>query len=344
MEMMKCVKKLRPEAGFVELCETPVPVPADNEVLIRVKAAAICGTDVHIRGWDQWSQKRMKPPVTIGHEFCGEVVEVGKAVKHLAVGDIVTPESHIPCMVCPDCRMGNYHVCQRTGLVGVTRDGGFADYVALPADILYRDRLGLSYKTLSILEPFGQAVHAVMDFPAGGRTVAIIGCGPIGLMCVQVARHVGAGRIIAVEPNAARGRQALELGADHLIDPISEDPVAAVLGLTRGIGVDIAIDMSGSVIAEEQATRYIRPEGKFVVAGLPAKPFSFNLAEFAYKGITLHGAAARLMYQTWEQMDAILEQGLDPSVVVTHELPLASVTEGLDMMEQGKCGKCLLIP
>ena len=344
MDMMKCVKKLRAEAGFVELCQAPIPVPADNEVLIKVKAAAICGTDVHIRAWDQWTQRRMKPPVTIGHEFCGEVVETGRAVKHLKAGDTVVAESHIPCMVCPDCRMGNYHVCQHTGLVGVTRDGGFADYVALPADILYKDRLGLSYRTLSILEPFGQAVHAVMDYPVGGKTVAIIGCGPIGLMCVQVARHVDAERIIAVEPNAARGKQALELGADYLIDPVSEDPVAAVLGLTRGIGVDIAIDMSGNVIAEEQATRYIRPEGKFVVAGLPSKPFSFNLAEFAYKGITLHGAAARLMFETWEQMDALLEQGLDPSVVVTHELPLSSVAEGLDMMEQGKCGKCLLLP
>jgi len=342
--MMKCVRKTAAGKGFVELGTAPIPVPGDDEILVKVRSAAICGTDVHIRGWDAWSQKRLKPPVIIGHEFCGEVVEAGRAVKNFRAGDIVVTESHIPCKICPDCRMGNLHVCQHSGLVGVTRDGGFAEYVTLPAEIVYKDTLGLSYKTLSILEPFGQAVHAVMDYPVGGKTVAVIGCGPIGIMCVQVARHVGAGRIIAVEPNAARGRQALELGADDWIDPMAQDPVDAVMELTRGVGVDIAIDMSGSIIAEEQATRYIRPEGKFVVAGLPDKPFSFNLAEFAFKGITLHGAPARLLYQTWEQMDALLRQGLDPSVVVTHELPLEDFAKGLDMMERGECGKCLLIP
>lgn len=344
MEMMNCVRKTAPGKGFVEFGQAAIPVPADDEILVKVRSAAICGTDVHIRGWDAWSEKRLRPPVIIGHEFCGEVVETGKAVKSFRAGDTVVTESHIPCKTCSDCRVGNLHVCRNTGLVGVTRDGGFAEYVTLPAEIVYKDTLGLSYRTLSILEPFGQAVHAVMDYPVGGKTIAIIGCGPIGIMCVQVARHVGAGRIIAVEPNAQRGRQALEQGADDWIDPMAQDPVEAIMALTRGVGVDIAIDMSGSVIAEEQATRYIRPEGKFVVAGLPSKPFSFDLAEFAFKGITLHGAPARLLYQTWEQMDALLRQGLDPSVVVTHELPLTDFALGLDMMERGECGKCLLIP
>lgn len=341
---MKCVVKTKAEPGALELWEKPIPQPAANEVLVKVRAAAICGTDVHIRAWNEWSQKRMHPPVTIGHEFCGEVVELGKDVKGIQIGDIVSAESHIPCNVCSDCRRGNRHVCQHTGLMGVTRDGGFAEYVTVPAEIVYVAPKDVSYKTLAILEPFGQAVHAVMDYPVCGKTIAIVGCGPIGIMCVMVAKRMGAAKIIAVELNPTRGQLALENGADVLVNPSECDPVEKIMELTGGVGVDIAIEMSGSVIAEEQATRYIRPEGKFVVAGLPSQPFTFNLSEFAYKGITLHGAAARLLFETWEQTDSLLKQGLRLDNIVTHELPLEQFNEAIDLMEQGKCGKCLLIP
>jgi threonine 3-dehydrogenase len=341
---MKCVVKTAPAPGCLELRDAEIPKPGDGEILVKVRAAAICGTDVHIRSFNEWSARRMKPPVTIGHEFCGEAVELGKNVRGIKPGDIVVPESHLPCGVCSDCRMGNRHVCRHTGLLGVTRDGGFAEYVSLPADIVYVADKSVSYKTLAILEPFGQAVHAVMDFPVAGKTVAIVGCGPIGVMSVMVARRAGAMKIIAVEPNAARGAQALQYGADMLIDPLAVDPVDAVLELTGGVGADIAIEMSGSVVAAEQAARYLRPEGKLVVAGLPSRPFTFDLAEFAYKGGTIHGAAARLLYETWEQIDALLKQGVDLSGIVTHELPLAEFDRGIDLMEQGKCGKCLLIP
>ncbi len=341
---MKCVVKTKAEPGALELWEKPIPQPAANEVLVKVRAAAICGTDVHIRAWNEWSQKRMHPPVTIGHEFCGEVVELGKDVKGIQIGDIVSAESHIPCNVCSDCRRGNRHVCQHTGLMGVTRDGGFAEYVTVPAEIVYVAPKDVSYKTLAILEPFGQAVHAVMDYPVCGKTIAIVGCGPIGIMCVMVAKRMGAAKIIAVELNPTRGQLALENGADVLVNPSECDPVEKIMELTGGVGVDIAIEMSGSVIAEEQATRYIRPEGKFVVAGLPSQPFTFDLSEFAYKGITLHGAAARLLFETWEQTDSLLKQGLRLDSIVTHELPLEQFNEAIDLMEQGKCGKCLLIP
>lgn len=341
---MKCVVKTKAEPGALELWEKPIPQPAANEVLVKVRAAAICGTDVHIRAWNEWSQKRMHPPVTIGHEFCGEVVELGKDVRGIQIGDIVSAESHIPCNVCSDCRRGNRHVCQHTGLMGVTRDGGFAEYVTVPAEIVYVAPKDVSYKTLAILEPFGQAVHAVMDYPVCGKTIAIVGCGPIGIMCVMVAKRMGAAKIIAVELNPTRGQLALENGADVLVNPSECDPVEKILELTGGVGVDIAIEMSGSVIAEEQATRYIRPEGKFVVAGLPSQPFTFDLSEFAYKGITLHGAAARLLFETWEQTDSLLKQGLRLDSIVTHELPLEQFNEAIDLMEQGKCGKCLLIP
>ena len=341
---MKCVVMTKPEPNSLELWEKPIPEPAANEVLVKVRAAAICGTDVHIRAWNEWTQKRLKPPVTIGHEFTGEVVEIGKDVKGVQVGDIVSAESHIPCNVCPDCRRGNRHVCQHTGLMGITRDGGFAEYVTVPADIIYVAPKDVSYKTLAILEPFGQAVHAVMDFPVCGKNIAIVGCGPIGIMCVMVAKLMGAAKIIAVELNPERGKLALENGADVLVNPTECDPVETIKGLTDGVGVDIAIDMSGSVIAEEQATRYIRSEGKFVVAGLPSQPFTFDLSEFAYKGGTLHGAAARLLFETWEQIDGLLKQGLRLDNIVTHELPLEQFNEAIDLMEQGKCGKCLLIP
>lgn len=341
---MKCVVKTAAAPGCVELLDRPVPKPGADNVLVRVKAAAICGTDVHIRSWNEWSARRMRPPVVIGHEFCGEVVEAGKNVKGVKVGDRVSAESHLPCNVCSDCRMGNRHVCRHTGLLGVTRDGCFAEYLSVPAAIVYVADPGISYRTLAILEPFGQAVHAVMDYPVAGKTVAVVGCGPIGIMCVMVAKLSGAARIIAVEPNPERGRLALAYGAEFLVDPVAVDPVERIMEITRGVGVDVAIEMSGNVVAEEQATRYIRPEGKFVVAGLPSGPFTFNLAEFAYKGITLHGAAARLLFETWEQTDALLKRGIDLSGIVTHELPLERFAEGIDLMEQGKCGKCLLMP
>lgn len=343
-DTMKCVVKARPEAGALELWEKPIPVPKDDEILVKVRAAAICGTDVHIRAWNDWAQKRMHPPVTIGHEFCGEVIELGRNVHGIRVGAQVSAESHIPCNICPDCRRGNRHVCQHTGLMGVTRDGGFAEYVTVPASIAYTAPEGVSYKTLAILEPFGQAVHAVMDYPVCGKTVAVVGCGPIGIMCVMVAKLMGAAKIIAVELNPTRGQLAVENGADILVNPTECDPVERIMALTGGVGVDIAIEMSGSVVAEEQATRYIRPEGKFVVAGLPSQPFTFNLSEFAYKGITLHGAAARLLFETWEQIDSLLRQGLRLDSIVTHELPLEQFSQAVDLMEQGKCGKCLLIP
>ena len=341
---MKCVVMARPEENALELWEKPIPTPGDNDILVKVIAAAICGTDVHIRMWNDWTKKRMTPPVTIGHEFVGKVIEVGKNVKDIKIGDIVTPESHIPCKICPECRRGKAHVCRNTGLVGVTVDGGFAEYACFPAELAYVAPKGIDYKTLAILEPFGQAVHAVMDEPVCGKNIAIVGCGPIGIMAVMVAKMMGAAKIIAVELNPERGALALENGADELVDPAECDPVERVLALTDGVGVDIAIELSGSVIAEEQATRYIRPEGKFVVAGLPSQPFSFDLSEFAYKGIALHGAPARLLYETWQQIDAMLKAGLRLDNIVTHELPLEKFNEAIDLMEQGRCGKCLLIP
>ncbi len=341
---MKCVVMARPEPNSLELWDKPIPTPGPRDILVKVKAAAICGTDVHIRQWNDWTQRRMTPPTIIGHEFVGEVVEIGSDVKGIKVGDTVVPESHIPCGICPDCKRGNSHVCQHTGLLGITCDGGFAEYACFPADIAYVAPKDISYKTLAILEPFGQAVHAVMHEPVCGKVIAIIGCGPIGLMAVRVAKMMGAAQIIAVELNAQRGQVALENGADILVNPTECDPVERIMELTKGVGVDIAIELSGSVIAEEQATRYLRAMGKFVVAGLPSQPFSFNLSEFAYKGGTLVGAPARLLYETWQQIDALLKSGLRLDDIVTHELPLEKFNEAVDLMEQGKCGKCLLIP
>lgn len=341
---MKCVVMAQPKPDSLELWDKPVPVPGSRDILVKVKAAAICGTDVHIRHWNDWTQRRMTPPTVIGHEFVGEVVEVGSDVSGIKVGDTVVPESHIPCGICPDCRRGNGHVCRHTGLLGITCDGGFAEYVCFPAEIAYVAPKDISYKTLAILEPFGQAVHAVMHEPVCGKDIAIIGCGPIGLMAVRVAKMMGAARIIAVELNPQRSQLALENGADVLVNPSECDPVERITELTHGVGADIAIELSGSVIAEEQATRYLRAMGKLVVAGLPSQPLSFNLSEFAYKGGTIVGAPARLLYETWQQIDSLLASGLRLDDMVTHELPLERYNDAIDLMEQGKCSKCLLIP
>lgn len=342
---MKAIVKTAAGPGNLALLSRPIPQAGPGEVLVRVRAAALCGTDLHIKHWNEWAALRMTPPVIIGHEFSGEVVEVGSGVRTVRVGDRVSSESHIACNQCEICREGNRHVCPHTQCIGVHRDGCFAEFISIPEEIafVYNDST-LPWEQLALMEPFGVVVHGMLEYPPTARTVAILGAGPLGSMGILIAKQAGASQIIVLEPNPQRAREALARGADVVVDPLTEDPVSAVKKLTDGYGVHMAVDFSGSIPALSAAVNYLRPEGQLICVALPSKPFSFDLAEFSYRGCVLKGIAGRRMYESWEQMRGLLKGGLDLSSIVSHTLPLSEFETGMDLMEKGACCKCILIP
>lgn len=344
METMRCIMKEAPGPGNIRLASAPVPVCGENDVLVRVGGAAVCGTDVHIMHWNEWAAKRLSPPMIIGHEFAGEVVERGKNVKHIQLGDIVSAETHIACNTCALCHNDDRHVCPNTRTIGVHRDGCFSEYIAFPAENAFVCDPALPIEVNSLMEPLGVAVHAALEFPLAGKSVAVVGCGPIGLMAVAVAKKIGAAQVIAVEPNEMRAKLAMEMGADCVVNPLREDAVTRIKALTGGLGVENAIDFSGNIPAVKAALQYLRPAGRFAAAGLPGRPIDFDFAEFVYRGIQLHGIAGRLMFSNWEQMRGLLAAGLDISKVVTHVMPLEQYEEGLRLMAEGQCGKVILKP
>ena len=342
---MRAVVKTAAAPGSLELRTVPIPQISSREILVKVKAAAVCNTDVHIKHWNEWSQKRMTPPVTIGHEFSGEVVEIGSEVRTVKVGDRVSSESHIPCNNCQVCHEGNRHVCPHTRAIGVHENGCFAEYIAIPEEIafVYNDE-SLPWEQLALMEPFGVSVHGIMEQPVSTKTLAIIGAGALGQMGILVAKKAGAARVICLEPNEKRAAMARQLGADFVIDPTKEDPVAAVKALTDGFGPHAAIDFSGSIAGMTSAMEYLRPEGQLTCVALPQKPLSVNISDFGYRGCSIKGIGGRRMYENWEQMRGLLKAGIDLAPIVTHQLPLEEFERGLEMTESGECAKCILVP
>lgn len=341
---MKCVIKSQAGAGHIDLVERPIPVVGPNDVLIKVRSVAICGTDVHIMDWTDFASSRMKPPSIIGHEFSGEVVETGSLVRNIQIGDAVAAETHIVCHSCDLCHNGYEHVCYHTSTIGLHRDGALAEYASIPAENAVVFKKNASWEVLSLMEPFVAAVHAATEFPVAGKSVVVIGCGPIGSMGVAVAKHCGAANVVAIEPLEKRGKKALAMGADVLIDPLRVDVKVAVLEANDGSPVDVVLDFSGNVGAIQSCLTYIKPEGKIAVLGLSDKQLSFNLNEFVYRGLTLKGIAGRRMYRDWETAKGLLAGGLDLSEIITHTLPMSEYQEGLRLMKTGECCKCVLIP
>jgi threonine 3-dehydrogenase len=342
---MKAIVKTAPGDGNLEVRTVPIPKIGPRDILVKVKAAAICGTDVHIKHWNEWAQKRMHPPVVIGHEFSGLVAEVGSEVRSVAVGDRVSSESHIPCNNCRICHEGNRHVCPNTKCIGVHVDGCFAEYAAIPEEIafVYNDP-ALPWEQLALMEPFGVSVHGMLDVPPTGKSIAVIGAGPMGAMGILIAKMAGAAQVIVLEPNAERAQNAKRLGADHVIDPLAADPVDAVLRLTDGYGPHVAVDFSGSSAGIAAAMRYLRPEGQLTCVALPSKPISLDIADFGYRGCSIRGIAGRQMYETWEQMRGLLAAGIDLSPIISHTFSLEDFRLGMERMETGACCKCILRP
>jgi threonine 3-dehydrogenase len=325
--------------GFA-LREVPEPRIRDDEVLIRVRRAGVCGTDVHIYAWDAWAQGRCRPPFVVGHEFAGDVVEVGGLVETVKAGDRVTAEGHIVDGSCLLCRTGNAHVCPHTKIIGVDRDGCFAEYIAMPARNVWQLDANVSYEIGGIHDPMGNAFHtALHGTEVPGATVLVTGCGPIGLFAVGICRAAGASRVIAVDVNERRLDLAREMGAHDAVHPDRAE--AAVRRATAGYGADVVLEMSGVPSAVHQAFALVRDGGRVQMLGIPSKPIDVDFAtEVIFKGITVYGVVGRRMYDTWHQMTRFLRSGaFDPAPVVTHRFPLDAYDEAIRAIRCGEAGK-----
>ncbi|MFQ5889142.1 MAG: L-threonine 3-dehydrogenase [Gemmatimonadota bacterium] len=340
---MKAILKTRPARGL-ELGEVPEPEIQPNEVLVRVRRAGICGTDLHIYNWDRWSQERIRPPVVLGHEFMGEVAELGRLVENVRVGQRVSAEGHIVCGHCELCRTGNAHVCRATSIIGIDRDGAFAEYVALPATNLIPIPDSICDDHAAVFDPLGNAFHTVLHTDVAGKVVAIIGCGPIGLFGVGIARAAGAATVMAIEPARDRLEIARRMGADVLLSPEEEGYEDVLRERTRGYGADVVCEMSGHSDGIRAAFRICRNAGHVQLLGLPRDQVPIDLAkDVIFKGLHVYGVIGRRMYDTWIQMRNFLSAGLlDIEPVITHRLPLARFEDGIQAMADGEAAKVVL--
>src|SRR5512141_159889 len=322
--------------------DVPEPRIRDDEVLIQVRRTGVCGTDVHIYEWDAWAQGRCRPPFTVGHEFAGDVVQVGHLVTDVREGDRVTAEGHIVCGRCHLCRTGNAHVCPNTRIIGVDRDGCFADYIAMPATNVWQLDDAISYEIGGIHDPMGNAFHtALTNTEVPGSTVLVTGCGPIGIFAVGICKAAGASRIIASDVNDTRLALAKQMGAHDIVHPSEAE--AAVKRHTDGLGVDVVLEMSVVPSASHQAFALVRVGGRVQMLGIPAKPMEINFAtEIIFKGLTVYGVVGRRMYDTWLMMTRFLRSGqFDPSPVITHRFPLEGAEEAIHAIKSGEAGKVI---
>ncbi|MBE0432853.1 L-threonine 3-dehydrogenase [candidate division WOR-3 bacterium] len=346
MPKMKAVAKTRPAPG-AEIIEMEIPRPGPDQVLAKVLATSICGTDLHIFEWNEWAQNRIKRlPQVMGHELCGEIVELGAQVKNLKQGDIVSAETHIACGHCYLCHTGNGHICVNGSIFGVDIDGVFAEYALVPAANVWVLDRRIPKDFASVMEPLGNAVHTVLAGEIAGNRVLVTGCGPIGLMSVAVARLCGATTIIATEINEYRIGLAKKAGADLVLDPKTDKVVERVLEATEGLGVDVVLEMSGNPTAIIDAFAALRPGGRYSILGIPDKPMEIDLGKhIVFKYATVQGINGRLMFSTWHKTTRFLSSGrLDLEPLITHRLPLVEYEKGMELMKRGDCGKILLYP
>jgi len=323
------------------LKDVPEPTIRDDEVLIRVRRAGVCGTDVHIYEWDDWARGRCHPPFVVGHEFAGDVARVGSLVVDVHVGDRVTAEGHIVDGRCLLCRTGNAHACPYTKVIGVDRDGCFAEYIAMPATNVWHLDDDISYDIGGIHDPMGNAFHTALTAEIPGATVLITGCGPIGIFAVGICHAAGASRIIASDVNETRLALAKQMGADDVVHP--DELERTVKRYTDGLGVDVVLEMSGVPSAIHQAFSLVRPAGRVQMLGVPAKPMQFDFAtELIFKGVTVYGVTGRRMYETWIQITRFLRsREFDPTPVITHRFPLECADEAIHAIKSGEAGKVI---
>ncbi|MEV7568513.1 L-threonine 3-dehydrogenase [Streptomyces tanashiensis] len=338
---MKALVKLKAEPGLW-LTDVPEPETGPGDVLIKVKRTGICGTDLHIRSWDGWAQKTIATPLTIGHEFVGEVVSVGRDVADIAIGDLVSGEGHLVCGKCRNCLAGRRHLCRATVGLGVGRDGAFAEYVALPASNVWVHRVPVDLDVAAIFDPFGNAVHTALSFPLVGEDVLVTGAGPIGIMAAAVARHAGARNVVITDVSEERLALARKTGVSLALN-VAEQTIAdgqRTLGLKEGF--DVGLEMSGNPRAMRDMVANMTNGGKIAMLGLPAEDFAVDWAKIVTSMITIKGIYGREMFETWYAMSVLLEGGLDLSPVITGRYDYRDFGAAFDDAASGKSGKIIL--
>ena len=340
---MRALAKLEPREGIWRI-EAEEPVAGANDLLIRVSKTSLCGTDVHIYNWDEWSKRTVPVPLITGHEWVGVVAGMGSEVRGFEVGDRVSGEGHITCGQCRNCRAGRRHLCRNTVGVGVQRQGAFADYFVLPAFNAFKLPDSIPDEVGAILDPLGNAVHTALTYDLVGEDVLITGAGPIGLMAAAVARFVGARHIVVTDINADRLKKATAMGATRAVnvaEPGADlQDVMADLGMTEGF--DVALEMSGAPGAFGQILETIIHGGKVALLGIPSKEIAIDWNKVIFKGLNIQGIYGRQMFETWYKMSNLLQAGLDVTPVITHSFPADEYQQAFDIMRKGLCSKVLL--
>lgn len=346
---MKALSKLKAEQG-IWMTDLPMPKVGHNDVLIKVKKTAICGTDLHIYLWDQWAQKTIPVPMAVGHEFVGEIVELGSEVSGFTIGERVSGEGHITCGTCRNCRAGKQHLCPNTVGVGVNRQGCFAEYLSIPASNVFKVPDYISDDIASIFDPFGNATHTALSFDLIGEDVLITGAGPIGIMAVAIARHCGARRIVITDINDYRLKLATEMGATvalNVKDCQTEAQQTELLKktmteLSMYEGFDIGLEMSGNLNAINAMIHTMNNGGKMSLLGITSNQITIDWNSIVFKGLLLKGIYGREMYETWYKMASMVASGLNIDKIITHQFHIDDYLQGFELMKSGQCGKVIL--
>lgn len=342
-DMMWAIEKSKPEPGM-RVIQAPVPAMGAGDVRVRVTAFAICGTDLHIYEWDPWAESRIRPPLIPGHEFTGVVESVGAGVTSVKAGDRVTAETHIYCGLCYACRRGLAHLCQRVSILGVDRQGAFADYVVLPEQNVWKLHPSIPEEIAAIHDPLGNAVHSALAGPVAGLTFAVFGCGPIGCFSVGVLKAAGASWVAAIDKNPLRLELAERMGADLVVNVTKDDAVKRVREKTDGRGVDGLLEMSGHPDAFRDGFELLANGGRASLLGIPSKPLEIDVAkEIIFRGAVVQGINGRVIFDTWYRMEALLLSGkLNVMPVITHVMGWTDFEEAVNLQRSGKAGKIVL--
>jgi len=338
---VRALVKTKPGPGL-ELTEVPIPGVGLGDVLVKVKATGICGTDLHIDGWDPWARRTVHPPLTVGHEFSGEVVDVGSAVTDVAVGDLISGEGHLVCGRCRNCRAGRKHLCINTRGIGVHVDGAFAEYVALPAANVWVHRELVSAEVAAIFDPFGNAVHTALTFPMLGEDVLVTGAGPIGILAAMVSKHAGARHVVITDRSDQRLALAGSLGATLAINIERSTVAEAERALGMQEGFDVGLEMSGSPDALRDMISSMTHGGRIAMLGLPSAEVTIDFSTVVLNMLTIKGIYGREMFETWYAMSVLVQSGLDISGVITHRYPATDFEQAFTTARDGQCGKVIM--
>jgi threonine 3-dehydrogenase len=342
---MKALWKMRKEPG-AEMGEAEIPPVGPRDVLVEVKAASICGTDLHIYEWDRWAKGRIKPPLIFGHEMSGEVVEKGEEVTSFEIGDSVSAETHIVCGNCLQCRTGNAHICKNVKILGVDTQGVFADYVSIPAQNVWKNDKKIPHWIACAQEPLGNAVHTVFDGEIAGQNVAVFGCGPIGLCSIMLCKGAGAAHVFGIDRVEHRLEMARSVGVDTALNATEDDVVKEITDATDGEGVDVFLEVSGDPLSFKQGFKVLRPGGRASLLGIPSERISLDIADdIVFKGARISGICGRRMFDTWYKTRAMLSSGIvDLSKIITHKFRMDEYEKAFETMKKRKCGKIVLLP